>query len=109
RLCAEETRLPGGLSPLELCVHIHFEIRLRNNLERYSQSAAGAVFKKHVLTIYPQQAAAEIALPIERLARPHFGQTAGETIVVLQLIQPSLDTWRRNLQRVRGVYEILDI
>src|SRR5947208_1201897 len=83
--------IPDSLSPLEFRVHIHFEVCLRNYFEGNSDAPVGSIINQDVFAVYSEQATAKIALAVDRLASPQFRQTAGEALVVSQLVEASLN------------------
>src|ERR1044072_41428 len=62
---------------LQLRAYVHFQIRLRNRIQRNTHVAAGSILTKHVVALDSQQTTSKIALSVNRLARLHLRAATG--------------------------------
>src|SRR5687768_13313975 len=93
----------------KLFFDVHFEIRLCDCIERNLYAAVGAIFKRDFFVLYAQDCAAEVPLSVDSATGSQFRFTSGKPLVISVFIKTSLEPRRRNLQRIRSVYEILDV
>src|SRR5689334_146854 len=93
----------------QLLVYINLQIRLRNNIQRNTHLPAGSIFKKHVVAVESEQAAAEIALAVDWLSRLQLRVAAGEAFEVGAFVKAAFESGGGNFQRVRRVDEIFHV
>src|ERR1041385_252354 len=93
----------------QLLVYVYFQIRLRNNIQRNTHLPAGSIFKKHVVAVDSEQAAAKIALAVDWLPRLHLRVTAGEAFEVGALVKATFESGRRDFQCIRRMDEIFHV
>ena len=74
----------------KLAANVYLEIRLGNDIERYSHLPICPIVKEHVAAINTQQTTSKISLPVYWLASFHFGITASKALVIGSFVQAAL-------------------
>lgn len=93
----------------QLFFNVYFQIRLRDRIHRDLHATACAIFKNHFIAFKTQQAAAKIALAIDRLPRLEFRVMARKSLVIGAFIKSTIDSGGRNFERVSRVNKIFDV
>ena len=93
----------------KLSLNVDFQICFNDSVERNPDPAAGLIVKDHVVAIDADDPSAKVALATYRIARFDPCRAARESFVIRVPVKSALQTWRRNLERVRRVDEILDV
>src|ERR1044071_3457336 len=97
------------LGAAEVLAYIHLQIRFCNKGQRNTHLPAGSILKKHVVAVYSQQTAPEIALPRNRLPRLHLCVAACEALEVGAFVQAPFESRRRYLQGVGSMNKVFHI
>src|SRR5258708_28346384 len=102
-------KLFAFLGQSKLSLNVDFQICFNDAGERNPDPAAGLVVKDHLVTIDADDSSAKVALATHRIARFDLRRAARKPFVIGGPVKSALQTWRRNLQRVRRVDEIFDV
>ena len=97
------------MSPAQLLFNVHFQICLRDQIQRNLHATVSTVVKNHFIAFKSQQPAAKVALPVDGLASFQFRVIAREALVIGAFIKPTIDSGRRNFERVSRVNKIFDV
>ena len=78
--------------PAQFLTNIHFNIRLRNRIQRNTHLAAGSILKKHVVALDSQQTTSKIALAVNRLPRLHLRIATGKAFEVGTFVKAAFES-----------------
>src|SRR5439155_18348486 len=93
------------LYPLEL----HLEIRARDRTERHAVRLPVLAVDQHVAALDATEPPPEESLAVDPLAHHDLRDAPGEAAVVVRAAQRAIQPRRRNLERIGGRHDVLDV
>src|SRR5256885_1599011 len=93
------------LYPLEL----HLEIRARDRAERHAVCLPVLAVDQHIAALDAAEPPSEESLAVDPLTHHDLRDAPGEASVVVRAAQRAIQPRRRNLERIGGRHDVLDV
>src|SRR5918911_149182 len=97
------------LGASKLFLYVDLKVRFRDLCEGDADAPARLIFKDYALGFETDDAATKVALAVDCHTGLHTGEVACEALVVLALIEPTLQTRARYFQRISRVDEVFHV